>query len=86
MPFGRNVCASKKQKRGETELRWKTAFLGAQVDSSLDGIVVVDKLGKLILQNQRLNDLWKIPPHIANDTDNAHQVQFVTSRVKNQKQ
>ena len=59
-------------KSAEDELRWKTAFLEAQVDSSLDGIVVVDKLGKIILQNQRLNDLWKIPPHIANDTDDAH--------------
>jgi PAS domain S-box-containing protein len=70
------------RKRAEEELRWKTAFLEAQVDSSLDGILVVDKQGKQILQNQRLNELWKIPPHFAGGKDDAAQVQFAASRMK----
>ena len=74
------------RKRAEEELRWKTAFLEAQVDSSLDGILVVDKQGKQILQNQRLNELWKIPPHFAGGKDDAAQVQFAASRAKNPKE
>jgi len=69
--------------RVEEELRWKTAFLEAQVDSALDGILVVDHQGTKILQNQRLNELWKIPPHIAESKVDAAQIQFVTSRAKN---
>jgi two-component system, cell cycle sensor histidine kinase and response regulator CckA len=74
------------RKRAEEELLWKTAFLEAQVDSSLDGILVVDDQRRQILQNQRLNDLWKIPPHIAGNKDDAVQVQFVANKTKNPQQ
>lgn len=64
------------------ELREKTAFMEAQVNSSIDGILVVDTQGKKILQNQRMNEIWEIPPHISDDLDDAPQIQFVASRVK----
>ena len=73
-------------KQTEAELRWKTAFFEAHVNSSIDGILVVDEHGKQILRNQRLNDLWKIPPHIAENKDDAVQVQFVTSKTRNPRQ
>ena len=38
-------------KRAKAELEWNTAFLEAQVNSSIDGILVVDAAGKKILQN-----------------------------------
>ena len=68
------------------ELRWKTAFLEAQVDSALDGILVVDNQGKKILQNHRMIELWKIPPHIAENKDDAVQAQFAASRTKDPKE
>ncbi len=71
------------RKKAEDELRWKTAFLEAQVNSSLDGILVVDNEGRKIIQNQRMSDLWKIPPDIVGDDDNSVQVNFVTERTKN---
>jgi len=70
-------------RRSEEELRWKTAFLQAQVNCSIDGILVVDKQGMKILQNQRFVDLFKIPQVIAEDTDDAPQVRWVTDTVKN---
>ncbi len=69
-------------KRAEEELRWKTTFLEAQVDSSPDGILVVDNQGRKILQNERMNALWKIPPHVAEDKDDAKQIAFVASQTK----
>ena len=54
-------------RRTERELNWKTAFLEAQVASSIDGIVVVGEQGQKILQNQRMIDLWKVPVEIADD-------------------
>ena len=81
-----NIRNITERKRAEEELRWKTAFLEAQVDSALDGILVVDNQGKKILQNQRLNELWKIPPPIAGNKDDAAQIQFITSQTKNPQQ
>ena len=73
------------RKRAEEELRWKTAFLEAQVDSSFDGILVVDPHRKKILQNQRFNELLKIPQQIADDKDDEKQIRWVTSLVKEPK-
>ena len=47
------------RRRTEEELRWKTTLLEAQLESSLDGILVVDNQGRKILQNQRLEEMWK---------------------------
>ena len=64
------------------ELQWKTAFLEAQVNSSIDGILVVDQQGKKAIQNQRVVDLFKIPQAIADGNDDAAQVKWVTDVVK----
>jgi signal transduction histidine kinase/DNA-binding response OmpR family regulator len=71
------------RRRWEEELRWKTAFLEALVDSDLDGILVVNAEGRKIFQNDRLIELWKIPPQIAQSEDDTRQVGFVTERTKN---
>ena len=71
------------RKRAEEELRWKTAFLEAQVHSSLDGILVIDSRARKLLQNQKFNELFKIPRHIAEDIDDKKQVQFVAQVSKN---
>ena len=65
------------------ELQWKTTFLEAQVNSSLDGIMVVDEHGEKILQNQRLADLFKIPPNVADDKSDEKQLQWITDLMKN---
>jgi signal transduction histidine kinase/ActR/RegA family two-component response regulator len=66
----------------EEELRWRTAFFEAQVDSSLDGVLVVDRQGGKILQNQRMIELMQIPKEIAEDPDDARQREFVCTIVK----
>jgi two-component system, cell cycle sensor histidine kinase and response regulator CckA len=70
-------------KKTENELRGKTAFLEAQLNSTLDGILVVDGQGRKILQNQRMIELWKIPSQIAEDSNDEKQRQWATSTVKN---
>jgi PAS domain S-box-containing protein len=64
------------------ELHWKTALLEAQMEAAPDGILMVDNQGKRILQNQRMNDLLKIPPDIAADDEHRVQIAFVASRAK----
>ena len=49
------------RRRTSEELQWKTTLLEAQLESSLDGILVVDSEGKMILQNRRMEEMWKNP-------------------------
>lgn len=74
-----NVTA---RKQAEDELQWKTAFLEAQVNSSIDGILVVDEQGRKKLQSQRTMDLLKIPRTIAEEIDGEAQLKWVTQTVK----
>jgi PAS domain S-box-containing protein len=73
----------KNRQKAEEELRWRTAFFEAQVDSSLDGVLVVDSTGKKILQNRRMKEMLDIPANIADDPDDAQQLQFAKRFVKN---
>ncbi len=73
------------RKRMEDELRWRNALFEAQMDSSLDGILVVDSEGRKILQSQRFTELLKIPRHIAEDQNDGPQLQFVTGQIKDAK-
>jgi PAS domain S-box-containing protein len=71
------------RKQAEAELRWKTAFLEAQVSASIDGILVVDPQGRKILQNQRIAEILQVPQHIAEDKDDSGLLQWVTSMATN---
>lgn len=71
------------RKQTEAMLRWKTAFLEAQVNSSLDGILVVDDQGNHILQNQRTTDMWKIPRNVLDDPDHTRRFGHIVGMAKN---
>lgn len=65
------------RKRVENELRNKKALLEAQLNSTPDGILIVDSSGKKIIQNQQTVDIWKIPRHVAEDPDDEQQLRHV---------
>jgi signal transduction histidine kinase/ActR/RegA family two-component response regulator len=70
------------RKRTQEELTLKTAFLEAQVESTLDGILVVDGSAKIILKNRRLCEIFKVPAEIIRNKDDAGMRACVTSRMK----
>jgi PAS domain S-box-containing protein len=74
------------RKEVEGELLWKTAFFEAQVNSALDGILIVDNEGKKVLQNQRMVDLWTLPSQFADEADDQRHLEWVTSQIKNPRQ
>jgi len=69
------------RKRAEEELQRKTALLEAQMDSSLEGVLVVDKTGRKTLQNERANELFKMPRFVAENLDDEQQVRWVAEQV-----
>jgi two-component system NtrC family sensor kinase len=70
------------RKATEEALRWKTAFLEALLHTSLDGILVMNDQGKIILENQRSMELLKIPQDVADRGDDEAQARHVLSMVK----
>jgi two-component system cell cycle sensor histidine kinase/response regulator CckA len=70
------------RKQAEAELIWKTAFLEAQTNSTVDGILVVDAAGKKILQNRAMSEMWNIPQSILDDSEDQSQVRFVMDQTE----
>ena len=49
------------RKRAETELRETLSLLGATLDSTADGILVVDLEGRITSFNQQFAEMWQLP-------------------------
>jgi signal transduction histidine kinase/ActR/RegA family two-component response regulator len=73
------------RKLAEEELLWKTTQLEAQLEASIDGILVVDNHGKQVLQNRRMVEIWKLPPQIVTAKDESAELVFVANQTRNPK-
>jgi PAS domain S-box-containing protein len=67
----------------EEQLRRKNAFLEAQANSTVDGILVVDGNGRKILQNRRFKEIFQLPKQIAADDNDNAALDFVVKKTKN---
>ena len=53
------------QKIVEEKLNFSNILLTTAIESTPDGILVVDMEGRVLSLNQRFLEMWKIPPHLA---------------------
>ena len=67
----------------EAQLLWRTAFFEAQVNSALDGIIIVDSEGNKLLENQKMAELWDPPKEVLEDVDHRRRLKWVNKQVKN---
>ncbi len=67
-------------------LQKKTALLEALINSSIDGILVVDSFGQKLVQNRRTIELWEIPEEVVNDPSGKAQIAHVMHMTKNPQQ
>ncbi len=70
------------RKSAEVALRWKTTFLEALVDSSHDGILILDGRKQKVLQNERFIELWKMPRDVAETEDEEERIKFLMKSIK----
>ncbi|MEO7934101.1 MAG: PAS domain S-box protein [Chthoniobacterales bacterium] len=70
------------EKKNAELLLWRTTFFEAQVHSSPDGILVTDNQQQKIIQNQRLTELWGIPPELVSEVDDSRQLAWATSQMR----
>ena len=67
-----NIRDITKRKRAEEELRGNEVRLRGVVESTADGLLVVDRNGRVIIQNGRFGKMWRIPSELlASGDDNA---------------
>ncbi|MFY9911832.1 MAG: PAS domain S-box protein [Candidatus Sulfotelmatobacter sp.] len=71
-----------RRKQAEAELQWKTAFLEAQANSTIDGILVVGGNNKRLLHNQRFVELFHVSSELANNKDDGPMLQHVTGLTR----
>jgi len=65
----------------EDKLRSETAFLQAQTEATVDGILVVDEAGRVILRNQRFNEIFRLPPQIIATDDDRRALAYVVNKA-----
>ncbi|MFH2076460.1 MAG: PAS-domain containing protein, partial [Pseudomonadota bacterium] len=76
-------------KRHETErkpteeaLQQANSLLAATIESTADGILVVDHQGKVAIFNQKFLSLWRIPESLAARKDDEALLDYVLSQLR----
>jgi PAS domain S-box-containing protein len=82
----RNFIAIKQdvteRKRAEEERRFRNAILSTQMETSIDGILVVGRRsGEILSHNRRFVDMWGIPPEVIDSGSDQRVLQSVLSKL-----
>lgn len=71
------------RKRIEEKLLAETAFLEAQTNSTLDGILVVDSNNRVLLRNRRFAEIMQVPAELSHTDDDQAMLKHVLTQVVN---
>ena len=66
----------------EEELLFKTTLLEAQLETTIDGILVVSSEGRSILFNRRFGQMWNLPPELLNRKDDESMLDHALTQLK----
>jgi PAS domain S-box-containing protein len=67
------------RKKSDEELNKRATLLKAQLDASIDGIMIVDPKGNRLLQNSSVNRIWGINPEL---DDSENRLALIAARTK----
>ena len=68
--------------RMETERRHAFSLLEAALESTADGLLIVDLTGKIIRFNERFARMWQIPSDVLQSGDDDRALAFVVSQLE----
>lgn len=63
-------------------VRSSERLLRNTIESTADGILVVDAEGKVALANKRFVQMWRIPPELAQSVDDERMLEFVIEQLE----
>jgi diguanylate cyclase (GGDEF)-like protein/PAS domain S-box-containing protein len=74
------------RKRSEQEIRRTVSVLQSILESTADGILVVDRGGRIVSFNQRFVQLWRLPPEVLTSAEDRVFLAHVRAQVKSPEQ
>jgi PAS domain S-box-containing protein len=85
--FGQDVVISTarditERKNAEISIEKSNSLLLATLESTADGILVVDVNGKIVQVNQKFSEMWRIPESVLNLRDDEKALSFVRDQLK----
>jgi diguanylate cyclase (GGDEF)-like protein/PAS domain S-box-containing protein len=63
-------------------LHKSVSLLRATLESTADGVLVVDSLGKITTYNRQFADMWRIPPEVLSSGNDDEVLDFVLDQLK----
>ena len=69
------------QKRAETALAQSHSLLGAALESTADGILVIDLHGRVVRFNRKFLEIWRVPPTYLEERDDQTLMAAVVDQV-----
>jgi PAS domain S-box-containing protein len=71
------------RKQAESDLAKTISLLQATFDSTTDGILVIDRGGKIATFNRKFQQMWQLPDEIVPTRDNAATIAYVRDQLQN---
>jgi diguanylate cyclase (GGDEF)-like protein/PAS domain S-box-containing protein len=68
--------------QANSEMRSLISLLNATIESTADGILVVDGHGKIVSFNQKFIEMWRIPTQIEESRDDDQALSFVLEQLE----
>lgn len=72
---------NRQRKTADRALKQNISLLQSTLESTADGILVIDHNGKIVLFNQRFLQMWRMPLDLAKEGDDEKALQFVLDQV-----
>ncbi|HYH05500.1 MAG TPA: EAL domain-containing protein [Thermoanaerobaculia bacterium] len=73
----------RERKRAEREVLQAVTLLQSTLDSTADGILVIDSSGSIVSYNQRFLEMWHIPQSVMDQRDDRAVLQHVAGQLVN---
>ena len=82
LAIGSRILFARNRRQSELGVARSSSLLRATIESTADGILVVDKERHVTTYNQRFADMWHIPPGLLASSDDAALLNFVHDELE----
>jgi PAS domain S-box-containing protein len=77
-----HIAGAIERKRADEEIKRSVSLLQSSIESTADGLLVVDRKGSVVAFNQRFAQLWRVPPGLMEARDDEALVAHAVGQLK----